>query len=369
MGSSCHADTCLTPSIGEYLLFSSPNSLLTLHIATCSKNWRLSSVLLKLQSVYQTASIMLPWRVAVTLPPSSARRFVGLPVLRLILVRYYVPTTVGIANSPFMGSSCHADTCPTPSLGECFLCSSPNTLLTLHVATCSKHWRLSSVLLKLQSVYQTASIGLPWPVAEILPPSSARRFVGLPVLGLILVRCYVPTTVGFANSQFMGSSCHADTCPTPSLGECLLCSSPNTLLTLHIATCSKIWRLSSVLLKLQSVYQTANIAPPWPVAVTLPPSSARRFVGAWLHAVLANALLGAMSVRRSRKTRRLGTLAPWSARTTSTIHASGYSNADTHAAFLVPPIIHATPGVDKLVDNAVDIVNAVSHAGNLVHRV
>ena len=76
-----------------------------------------------------------------------------------------------------------------------------------------------------------------------------------------------------------------------------------------------------------------------------------------------------MNVRMSRKTKRLETLVPWFARTTSTIHAIGCSNANTHAASLVPPIIHATPGVKKLVDNAVGIANAVSHAGNLVHRV
>jgi len=77
------------------------------------------------------------------------------------------------------------------------------------------------VLLKFQSIYQAASTALPWPVTVTLPPSSARRFVVLPVLGLILVRCYVPTTVGIANSRFMGSGFHADTYPTtPSLGEC-----------------------------------------------------------------------------------------------------------------------------------------------------
>ena len=150
--------------------------------------------------------------------------------------------TVGTANSQFMGSSCHADTRPTQSHGKCFLDSSPDSLLTLRIATCSKNWRLSSVLLKFQSVYQTASIALQWPVVETLPPSSARRFVGLPVRGLILVRYYVPTTVGLANSQFLRSSCHVDTHATQSLGKCFLCLcwSLSSLLTLHIATCSKL---------------------------------------------------------------------------------------------------------------------------------
>lgn len=78
-----------------------------------------------------------------------------------------------------------------------------------------------------------------------------------------------------------------------------------------------------------------------------------------------------MNVRRLRETNRLGALVPWSGpiTVTSTTHASGCSNANTNATFLVLPIIHATLGVEKLVDNAVDIATAVSHVGNLVRHV
>ena len=74
-----------------------------------------------------------------------------------------------------------------------------------------------------------------------------------------------------------------------------------------------------------------------------------------------------MSVRRLPRKRRpqaLSALSAWIARTTETMPASGYSNVNTSAAFLVPQIIHATRNVLRRADNVAVIANAKSLAGN-----
>jgi hypothetical protein len=76
-----------------------------------------------------------------------------------------------------------------------------------------------------------------------------------------------------------------------------------------------------------------------------------------------------MNVRRLRKRKQQAAPVPRSAPTTEITLASGYLNASTFAAFLVPPIIHATRDVLKPVDNAVVTIHVISHVGNLALRV
>jgi hypothetical protein len=76
-----------------------------------------------------------------------------------------------------------------------------------------------------------------------------------------------------------------------------------------------------------------------------------------------------MNVRRLQKRKQEAGLVPRSGPTTETTLVSGYLNASTFAAFLVPPIIHATRNVLKLVDKAVVTIHVISHVGNLALRV
>ena len=123
-----------------------------------------------------------------------------------------------------------------------------------------------------------------------------------------------------------------------------------------------------MLRRFRSSFRGASIALSWPVARILLPSHARRFVGAWLRAVLVDAQLDATNVRQLLKRRRLEYLYLRSALTTGIILVSGCSNANTCVAFLVPRNTNVTRNACNCVDNAVVIDSVKSHAGNLAHH-